>query len=86
MHCFTRVFWQIYMFFLVWRYQKRLEHYQGMKGPFAGGTSPISKALRLSLRAVFLAIDPARRLYTLCERINPKLYAQGTMPSPAERL
>jgi len=28
---------QIYMFFLVWRYQKRLEHYQNMKGPFAGG-------------------------------------------------
>ncbi|EKM61476.1 uncharacterized protein PHACADRAFT_248113 [Phanerochaete carnosa HHB-10118-sp] len=28
---------QIYMFFLVWRYQKRLEHYQNMKGPFGGG-------------------------------------------------
>lgn len=28
---------QMYMFFLTWRYQKRLEHYQGMKGPFGGG-------------------------------------------------
>ncbi|KAI0348163.1 hypothetical protein BDW22DRAFT_1350323 [Trametopsis cervina] len=28
---------QIYMFFLIWRYQKRLENYQNMKGPFAGG-------------------------------------------------
>ncbi|KAI0685075.1 hypothetical protein BC835DRAFT_1386137 [Cytidiella melzeri] len=28
---------QIYMFFLIWRYQKRLESYQNMKGPFAGG-------------------------------------------------
>jgi len=28
---------QFYMFFLIWRYQKRLEHYQNMKGPFAGG-------------------------------------------------
>lgn len=27
------------MFFLTWRYQKRLEHYQGMKGPFGGGAS-----------------------------------------------
>ncbi|TCD70114.1 hypothetical protein EIP91_004843 [Steccherinum ochraceum] len=28
---------QIYMFFLVWRFQKRLEHYQSMQGPFGGG-------------------------------------------------
>ncbi|KAM5531340.1 hypothetical protein V8D89_014985 [Ganoderma adspersum] len=28
---------QLYMFFLVWRFQKRLEHYAGMKGPFYGG-------------------------------------------------
>jgi len=28
---------QMYMFFLMWRYQKRLEHYQGMQGPFNGG-------------------------------------------------
>lgn len=28
---------QIYLFFMIWRYQKRLEHYQNMKGPFAGG-------------------------------------------------
>lgn len=28
---------QIYMFFMTWRYQKRLEHYNGMKGPFGGG-------------------------------------------------
>ncbi|KAL7285613.1 hypothetical protein ACG7TL_000717 [Trametes sanguinea] len=27
---------QMYMFFLVWRFQKRLEHYQNMKGPFYG--------------------------------------------------
>ena len=29
----------MYMFFLVWRYQKRLEHYQSMKGPFGNGRS-----------------------------------------------
>ncbi|KAH8094612.1 hypothetical protein BXZ70DRAFT_1001340 [Cristinia sonorae] len=28
---------QMYMFFLMWRFQKRLEHYQGMQGPFYGG-------------------------------------------------
>jgi len=28
---------QMYMYFLVWRFQKRLEHYRGMKGPFHGG-------------------------------------------------
>lgn len=28
---------QLYMFFLTWRYSKRLEHYRGMKGPFYGG-------------------------------------------------
>ncbi|OBZ68494.1 hypothetical protein A0H81_11618 [Grifola frondosa] len=28
---------QMYMFFLIWRFQKRLEHYQNMKGPFYGG-------------------------------------------------
>jgi len=28
---------QIYMYFMTWRYQKRLEHYSSMKGPFAGG-------------------------------------------------
>ncbi|KAF8963867.1 hypothetical protein BDZ97DRAFT_956205 [Flammula alnicola] len=28
---------QIYMFFLVWRFSKRLEHYSNMKGPFHGG-------------------------------------------------
>jgi hypothetical protein len=28
---------QIYMFFLTWRFSKRLEHYSSMKGPFAGG-------------------------------------------------
>ncbi|KAI0660522.1 hypothetical protein C8Q70DRAFT_932809 [Cubamyces menziesii] len=27
---------QMYMFFLVWRFQKRLEHYSNMKGPFYG--------------------------------------------------
>ena len=25
------------MFFMMWRFQKRLEHYQNMKGPFYGG-------------------------------------------------
>ena len=29
--------YQLYMFFLMWRFQKRLEHYSGMKGPFYGG-------------------------------------------------
>ena len=28
---------QIYMFSLMWRFSKRLEHYNGMKGPFYGG-------------------------------------------------
>ncbi|CAL1694212.1 unnamed protein product [Somion occarium] len=28
---------QMYMYFMVWRFQKRLEHYQNMKGPFYGG-------------------------------------------------
>jgi len=28
---------QMYMFFLTWRYSKRLEHYADMKGPFSGG-------------------------------------------------
>lgn len=28
---------QLYMFFLNWRFSKRLEHYSGMKGPFYGG-------------------------------------------------
>jgi len=28
---------QIYMFFLMWRFSKRLEHYNIMKGPFSGG-------------------------------------------------
>jgi hypothetical protein len=28
---------QLYMFFLTWRFSKRLEHYADMKGPFAGG-------------------------------------------------
>lgn len=30
---------QLYMFFMMWRFQKRLEHYQNMKGPFYGGGS-----------------------------------------------
>ncbi|EPQ60156.1 hypothetical protein GLOTRDRAFT_52078 [Gloeophyllum trabeum ATCC 11539] len=28
---------QMYMFFLTWRFEKRLEHYSGLKGPFYGG-------------------------------------------------
>lgn len=28
---------QIYMFFLTWRFSKRLEHYSNMKGPMNGG-------------------------------------------------
>jgi hypothetical protein len=28
---------QFYMFFLTWRFSKRLEHYSNMKGPFYGG-------------------------------------------------
>jgi len=31
------IVFQIYMFFLVWRFEKRLEHYSHMKGPFYGG-------------------------------------------------
>jgi hypothetical protein len=30
-------FSQMYMWFLVWRFSKRLEHYKGLKGPFGGG-------------------------------------------------
>lgn len=28
---------QVYMYFLTWRFSKRLEHYSNMKGPFNGG-------------------------------------------------
>lgn len=28
---------QMYMFFLNWRFMKRLEHYRAMKGPWMGG-------------------------------------------------
>jgi hypothetical protein len=28
---------QVYMYFLTWRFSKRLEHYSNMKGPFYGG-------------------------------------------------
>jgi len=28
---------QMYMYFLMWRFQKRLEHYRGLKGPAYGG-------------------------------------------------
>jgi len=28
---------QLYMFFLVWRFSKRLEHYSNLKGPYNGG-------------------------------------------------
>jgi len=31
------IVFQLYMFFLTWRFSKRLEHYADMKGPFAGG-------------------------------------------------
>lgn len=31
------LFCQIYMMFLNWRFSKRLEHYNSMKGPFIGG-------------------------------------------------
>ncbi|TFK77531.1 hypothetical protein BDN72DRAFT_830693 [Pluteus cervinus] len=31
------IVFQIYMYFLTWRFSKRLEHYAGMKGPFHGG-------------------------------------------------
>jgi len=34
--CIDLVF-QIYMYFLAWRFSKRLEHYSTMKGPFYGG-------------------------------------------------
>ena len=33
----VRIFSQIYMLFLNWRFSKRLEHYDGMKGPYYGG-------------------------------------------------
>lgn len=31
------IVFQLYMFFLVWRFSKRLEHYSSMKGPYHGG-------------------------------------------------
>jgi len=34
--CIDLIF-QLYMFFLTWRFSKRLEHYSTMKGPFYGG-------------------------------------------------
>jgi hypothetical protein len=36
---------QVYMFFLTWRFSKRIEHYADMKGPFAGGESEIRRFL-----------------------------------------
>ena len=33
----TQMTFQLYMFFLVWRFSKRLEHYSSMKGPYYGG-------------------------------------------------
>ncbi|KAL1669093.1 hypothetical protein GGF50DRAFT_45075 [Schizophyllum commune] len=33
---------QMYMFFLTWRFQKRLEHYREMKGPYMGGKYLVS--------------------------------------------
>ena len=40
--------WQMYMYFMVWRYQKRLEHYQNMQGPFYGGRLSLDIFLPLS--------------------------------------
>ncbi|KAJ3830298.1 hypothetical protein F5880DRAFT_1516535 [Lentinula raphanica] len=39
---------QIYMYFMTWRYQKRLEHYNSLKGPFAGGQSFSCSSVTLS--------------------------------------
>ncbi|KJA28465.1 hypothetical protein HYPSUDRAFT_1087225 [Hypholoma sublateritium FD-334 SS-4] len=36
---------QFYMFFLTWRFSKRLEHYSNMKGPFEGGKQAYSGCL-----------------------------------------
>ncbi|KAG6842393.1 hypothetical protein C0991_007523 [Blastosporella zonata] len=33
---------QIYMYFLTWRFSKRLEHYSNMQGPFYGGEELLS--------------------------------------------
>ena len=49
----------MYMFFMVWRYQKRLEHYSGMKGPFYGGEYHV--ALPHSFPVVCLRVLPACR-------------------------
>ena len=43
----------MYMFFLMWRFQKRLEHYGQMKGPFYGG-----EYSRSGIRAETLASVP----------------------------
>ncbi|KAI0815360.1 hypothetical protein BC629DRAFT_1731459 [Irpex lacteus] len=43
---------QIYMFFLIWRYQKRIENYQNMKGPFAGGTYGLISSVSPVMRSV----------------------------------
>jgi len=36
------------MFFLTWRFSKRLEHYSTMKGPFHGGESDVKLGFALA--------------------------------------
>jgi hypothetical protein len=57
---------QIYMYFLAWRFSKRLEHYSTMKGPFYGGTLPGSLPI-LSLLTAFIA----RRILQCVKRYDP---------------
>ncbi|KAH9943996.1 uncharacterized protein BXZ73DRAFT_39854, partial [Epithele typhae] len=45
---------QIYMFFLMWRFQKRLEHYNGMKGPYNGGKCLLTSGCK----RLFRFVDP----------------------------
>ena len=50
------------MFFLTWRFSKRLEHYSGMKGPFYGGKpSGATECLGDDLTLVFFEVTTIPR-------------------------
>ena len=59
--------YQLYMFFLMWRFQKRLEHYSGMKGPFYGGE--YSRFHGHAPAYVFWCLMRAARLHRACNHM-----------------
>lgn len=72
------------MFFLIWRYQVRLEHYRNMKGPFGGGTySLISLMIASAMRGIVPVIAGVACRIMGCYIAHGLtfrlLYAQDTM-------